>query len=78
MMHSLGFYIMSAVTNSIGAAFNGRSHRSTYPKEPIFKKYFDDMNLTEEERLERDMKLAIASEDAWMARTKTHFKETDA
>lgn len=69
-MWQMGNYVLSAVATAIDRGLNGRKAKSKYAKEPMLKKVYADMQLTEEERNERDLKLLIAEQERWIASLK--------
>lgn len=69
-MWHLGLYINSAVTVAIDHCLNGKKATSEYIKEPILSRPEYDATLTEEERIELEMRKAIAIEEQWIQNDK--------
>lgn len=66
-----GMYTMSAVMTALDIAFSGKSSKAAYCEAPIFA----DMNLTEEQKYERDLKKALAIEAEWARQAAAHLPE---
>lgn len=66
-----GLYTMCALQVAISRAFEGKKSRAEYIEKPLLS----DMNLSEEEKYERDLKKALAMENAWLESTKMHLPE---
>ncbi len=66
-----GLYTMCALQVSLSRAFEGKKSRAEYIEKPLLS----DMNLSEEEKYERDLKKALAMENAWLESTKMHLPE---
>lgn len=66
-----GLYTLNAMVTAIDKAFNGKRSKMEYMERPLLS----DMNLSEEEKYERDLKKALAMENAWLESTKMHLPE---
>lgn len=67
-----GIYTMSAVMTALDKAFAGNQSKMEYVEQPLLA----DINLTEEEKLDRDIKKALAIEAKWARQTALHLPET--
>lgn len=62
-----GNYALSAVFVAVEHNLAGKKTKSQYLKEPILSKAITESELTEEQRYERDLQKALATEEQWMA-----------
>lgn len=67
-----GLYTLSALQVALSQAFEGKKSRAEYVEKPLLS----DLDMTEEEKYERDLKKALAMENAWMESTKLHLPES--
>lgn len=65
LMSMMSQYMVRAVIDGIGTAFNGRKHQMILDGKPLFRRSIDEIGLSEEEIMEIRMKEAIAVQDAW-------------
>lgn len=66
-----GMYTMSAVVTALDKAFSGKSSKAEYCESPLLA----DMNLTEEQKYERDLKKALAIEAEWARQAASHLPD---
>ena len=72
-----GNYIMSAVSVAIEHCLAGKKAKLEYLKEPTLKKAFEDAELTEEEKYDRDLRKALMAEEMWINEAnKGHLPQT--
>lgn len=64
-----GVYTLNAMMAAIDKAFNGKRSKMEYTEKPLLS----DMNMTEEEKAERDLRKALAIENAWMEQASRHL-----
>ena len=65
-MWMMGMYVKDAVGTVIDHALSGSKAKSKYMEKPILEE-LEEVNLTEEERYERDLRKALLVEDQWIA-----------
>lgn len=63
-------YTFSAVETAIEHMINGKRAKSEYIKEPLLMKFLEESQLTEEERLEIEMRKEILAMEQWIANDK--------
>lgn len=66
LMSMMAQYMLRAVIDGIGTAFNGNKHKMILDGKPLYRKSIDEIGLSEEEIMEIRMKEAIAAQDKWM------------
>lgn len=60
-----GKYGVSAISVAVERCLAGKKAKQEYVKKPILKELFDDLNLTEEQRAEKEIQEAILVEEQW-------------
>ena len=70
-MWIMGQYILSAVSVSLEHCLSGKKARSKYLEQPILKDYFQNQDLTQEERDRKELEKMLSAERQWQARYKT-------
>ena len=65
----VGNYVLSAVTVAVERCLAGSKAKAKYIEEPMLR-HFGEKELTEEERLDKEMLQSIANEEAWIIASK--------
>lgn len=65
----VGNYVLSAVTVAVERCLAGSKAKSKYIENPILRNLGEE-ELTEEERLDKEMMQSIANEEAWIRASK--------
>ena len=61
-----GNYGISAMIVAIDRCFSGKKAKSEYIRNPILSKAFENDNLSENEKYEKELKKALIAEEQWM------------
>lgn len=61
-----GVYGVSAVTKSIDQCFSGKKAGAKFIEEPLYAKLMEEVELTEEERYEKELQNALLAEEQWI------------
>lgn len=61
-----GTYGLSAVSVSIDRCLSGKKSKQKYIEEPVLRKIVEDINLTEEQKYERELRKALLAEEQWI------------
>lgn len=64
-----GLYMMRAIQAALSPK------KVKYFEEPILKQAIEDSRLTEEQKIERELRQMIANEEAWLRNDKLRFGE---
>lgn len=65
-----GSYGVSAVSVAVERCLAGKKAKGKYIEKPILSNAFEDANLSEEEKFERELKKALLAEEQWIVASK--------
>lgn len=64
-MWTMGVYVQRAVELAIEQAFAGQKAKGEYFKSPLLEEYYENVNLTDEEKEERELQKMLLVEKQW-------------
>ena len=69
-MWCMGKYILSAVSVAVEHCIHGKKAKQEYVKEPFMSRFFENSQITQEEKDKRELEKMILYEEQWAKQAK--------